>query len=284
MMTYLVAWLSTCGLCWALFSRGEAILSPDVKVRVRNVLQGESDLTGRVETWPQQFGHLFDAVFTEKHFSWKCFGRTALASLFAVGITLLLVITIRTHDSGFSLDFLKLHVMPIYLYVILLLLNVVADYLSLLESRAVIQWMSAASSKVAWWGFLFLDIVCTGIIFVGLAWVLTTIYDVMIPPFERVSAFLDPGATKSVDQRIQHVSVSTILVTFLFSTFFASVWVWLYALSCFLVRTAKVTDRSWNVLTYCIDIENKPVLSLGTISIVLITLGYLVAAPFVLLH
>ena len=275
-MAYLGAWFSTCGLFWVLFSRGETILSPALKGRVRNVLKDDSDVTRRVQTWPQQFGELFDAVFGMEHISWKCFFRSSVTSIVAV-LTLytiwrLLLLEGLIDEVSQNVSFFDMAVWAFFL-------NVPIDYFSLLETRYVIKWMSMVRSLGVWLGFLCLDLLLTIGLFVGIYWVL--VYPTIsmgIPEFFRW--FFEMNTSISMIEK----GGQSIITIFFYSTFFTSFWVWLYALSCFIVRLASLADWSWKALTWSVDVENKPILSLGTISIVLITLGYFVVAPFVLLR
>ena len=67
---------------------------------------------------------------------------------------------------------------------------------------------------------------------------------------------------------------------FFYSTFFTSVWVWLYAFSGLVVKLAGYLGIGFNRLKWFLDIENKPLHSLGIISMLLVTLLYLVGAGF----
>ncbi len=287
LIAYLGAWVSTCGLTWVLFSRGEAIISHDVKVRVRNALKGESDLIGRVETWPQQFSELFDVVFGKKHLSGKCFNRSVVASILAGLITFLIWWSLRPeyYFELFSQDDISL--ILLILVASSISYNSIPDYISLLESRFIIRKMSQTSSVQKWVLLLCLDFVLTIIVFIICS------LSIMIPI--HIIKSDDASWSKMYDFLITDMAPATIYFSheepfltlfgiFFYSTFFTSVWVWLYVLANIVVRLSRITDCSWGVLTYLVNIDDKPILSLGTISIVLITLGYLVAAPFVLIR
>jgi hypothetical protein len=69
---------------------------------------------------------------------------------------------------------------------------------------------------------------------------------------------------------------------FFYSTYFTSVWVWLYVLSGFVVILGRYLGLGFGFLKRIFDIDNKPIRSLGYVSILLVTVVYLVAAPFVL--
>ena len=63
---------------------------------------------------------------------------------------------------------------------------------------------------------------------------------------------------------------------FFYSTFFTSVWVCLYALSGFAVKVAGNLGIGMSRLSGVLDIEKKPLRSMGFLSIALISLLFLV--------
>lgn len=76
------------------------------------------------------FTALFDAVFGARHFSWRCVARSALASLVAVALIWLLM-----GQAGAIGLRLRAELSLGALLAIALAVNVVADYVSLLETR-----------------------------------------------------------------------------------------------------------------------------------------------------
>ena len=63
---------------------------------------------------------------------------------------------------------------------------------------------------------------------------------------------------------------------FLYSTYFTSVWVWLYALSALAVRLVSSIGHVVGRLDRLLDIENKPLHTIGLVWSLLVTLGYFV--------
>ncbi len=276
-MVYLGAWFSTCGFFWVLFSRGETILSHDVKVRMSNSLKGESNMVGQVDTWPQQFRELFDLIFGPDHLTWNCFWRSSIASIISI-LIIFLIWMVSGIDSS-VIESIDMYFFLIMLLGAAVLLNFLQDYLSLLESRWIIDIMSETKSRLSWFGYILADGFLTGLIFIAFAGFLTGGIPSYDPSTKTVTS---TNLLNSLYLEWSFPYIYEVYLILFSSTYFTSLWVWLYALSCFFVRLASLTDRSWNALTYCLNIEDKPILSLGTITIVLITLVYLVAAPFVL--
>ena len=70
---------------------------------------------------------------------------------------------------------------------------------------------------------------------------------------------------------------------FFYSTYFTSVWVWLYALAGLIAQVAEHAGLGFTRLKRLFDTDTQPILSLGAISTVLVTVVYVVSAPFALL-
>ncbi len=127
-----------CGFVWAVFVRLEPLLKDDTRNKIANWVRGSKhgDADNR---WPATFGVVFDRVFTEKHLSWGCFWRSGVASVLAVVLmTAILVVvnsSVRNSLSGEPETILVIAIFAV-------LLNLLPDYLSLLETRFVLRWMA----------------------------------------------------------------------------------------------------------------------------------------------
>jgi len=85
------------------------------------------------------FGHAFDTVFGEKHLSWKCFSRSALASL--VAFTGLLLLWLALRPSELALFSREIAAGSLWLLAAITMINIVPDYIALLKTRYVIKRM-----------------------------------------------------------------------------------------------------------------------------------------------
>ncbi|MEO1471105.1 MAG: hypothetical protein AAFV86_18825, partial [Pseudomonadota bacterium] len=117
-----------------------SLLHPDRRAAIGLWLAGaESE-----ETWSKTFVSLFDAVFGARHLSLKCFVRSAIASLIAVaGIWMLM------GEAGTFALRLEAELGLGAVLVIALGVNVVADYVSLLETRWLLGQMHRIRSTWA---------------------------------------------------------------------------------------------------------------------------------------
>jgi hypothetical protein len=149
-------------------------------------------------------------------------------------------------------------------------LNLLPDYLSLLESRYVIKLMQRGRSLARMILLLLLDLLVTvGIGFA--AWMLLS-----LPVMSRETSW------QIFVERILPLTASRVggegwgaAGVFFYSTFFTSVWVWLFAISTQAVRLAEYFGIGLNRLKWLLDIQQKPIQSLGVMSILLLTFAYL---------
>ncbi|MCI0483426.1 MAG: hypothetical protein L0Y78_02465 [candidate division NC10 bacterium] len=275
---YVTSWAAVTGGVWALFERAETVASPETKAVISRWLRN-LDPAGTVSSWPATFAAVFDHVFGEHHLSWRCFGRSCVVSLLSVAILLAVWGALRPAEflafiktdnpratQGFFFGFV--------------ILNLIPDYLSLLESRYVLRWMVRAHSTFRILAFLALDLVATVAIavvslvcFRGLIVLIDPPGIRMLPLSEGLSRYLRSASILSVAAS-GFVSPG---VSF-YSTLFTSVWVWLYALSGAAVRVSEHMGIGLNRMRGLLDIENKPLRCLGFVSIIFVTLVYLLAA------
>jgi hypothetical protein len=84
------------------FSKGvESILTDDTKLEIAIWLVGQKPLGPKVELWPSTLAKVFDRLFGTKYLSWKCFGRSILASSIVSSIAAIaFMYTILRYNSG----------------------------------------------------------------------------------------------------------------------------------------------------------------------------------------
>lgn len=257
LLTYAGSWVAITGGIWVLFQRAETVLKPEVKAAISQWLRNLNPKTA-FANWPSTFAAVFDRIFGERHLSWRCFSRSCAASFLAVIIVTLIWAALRPSQFTTFVQYPK-HTLLFTIFLFAALLNLIPDYLSLLETRHIIRWMSKRTSTFRILGFLTFDLLATAAIFICWLW----------------AAFM-----------LGRLSYKGLLrppiLIFFSSTFFTSVWVWLYALSGSVVKLGKYLGISVRGLKAVLDIENKPLRSMGCVAMLLVTIVYLVVAPFVL--
>jgi len=161
--------------------------------------------------------------------------------------------------------------------------NLIPDYLSLLESRYIIRLMSRAGQEHKILVLLVLDFVVTALIAIVSIIYFQVRIGAALFDFPSISINSMDDLYFTIQYKIAsfHSLSSYVLslAVFFYSTFFTSVWVWLFALSGMVVKIAGYFTSVLSRIAKILDIENKPLRSMGFVSIALVTLLFLVS-PF----
>lgn len=285
---YIASWLGICfGIFW-LSEKVEDTVVKDTRKAVSLWILG-LEMPQSLPNWSSTFAKVFDRIFGEKHLSWKCFLRSCIASHLSVIILFLLYFGIVVRPLALKGQIrlnLAYFVDDNLLLLYMIPLNVVFDYFSLLESRFVIRWIARSSSNIRAFIFLVIDLIVTGFIALLAIWVGLTF---LIPLFFSIDMefYLSIGyvwRTFWAGLRFTNAAntifpISSFWGVYIHSTLFTSMWVWLYVLSGLIVRLVRPAFGGINWFKRVFDIENKPLRSLGYVSVLFVTLIYFIA-PF----
>jgi len=226
---------------------GNRLLSKSAKENLTLWLWGEYE-----STWTRQFCTLFDAVFGERHLSWRCFWRSSLVSVTAVMVLYVLfsqilgVISIRADDK-----------LPLWQVLLVgAAINIVPDYLSLFETRWLLKKFENVQS---FWGQLMV-LIADAIFSGAIIWGSISLFRV-----------LHGDAPLSV---VEVIAAFSIYALFFYSTFVTSLWAWLYCLSTWLMR---IFSRSY--LKDLMNTEHEPVTQVTFVSSVIIFVVSLTLTP-----
>jgi hypothetical protein len=285
LLLYAGSWAAMTAAIWALFQRAETVLKPEVKTAISQWLRNLNPATA-FENWPATFAAVFDRIFGERHLSWRCFLRSCVASFVAVVIVTLIWAAIHPDQFNAFVQQGKYKYYAPFLSVFFVagILNLIPDYLSLLETRYIIRWVSQTHSVVRILAFLAFDLVVTAAIFLGTyfaagAFIITIKFGEPLGSF--VLAFIQMVPRYMLPLTTWSPGSATPAIWF-YSTFFTSVWVWLYASSGLVVKLGEYLGIGIKALKTVVDIDNKPLRSMGFVAMLLVTLVYVVAAPFLL--
>ncbi len=285
-LSFFVTWIALCtGLVW-MFREGEKVMSGESRAAVSDWLLQE-DFASRRSNWPETFVSLFDALFTENHLSWTCFFRSALTSI-AV-ITILFGVFIGFGVIPFPpLDKLLLIGLALLLPVSM---NIVVDYASLFETRWILGRMSNSSHPLVHVGYLGIDLLLTflciltpffAIQFVGISLIAGHPLGSMIFWKQLLGAIQNAIELFFLFGTEDFGGLPDVMSIMLFSTMFTSVWVWLYVGAGLLLQTLRPVFESLDVLKRHLNVETRPIHTMGMLLAVLTSLGFVVSAPFVL--
>ncbi len=198
-------------------------------------------------TWTEHFCNAFDACFDKKHWSFRCFRRSAVVSLLSVFLLYLMFGKI----FGFLGDENRMAGNLSFMQILLLgaVLNIIPDYLSLLETRWLLKRFSEVHSFWTQFSVLILDAIFTATII----WLAINIFQIATGN-ESLSI-------------IKMLAVFSIYSVFFYSTFITSLWAWVYCISTWVMRLFSGTSLK-NILA----IEEKPVEQVALICSILLFL------------
>jgi hypothetical protein len=264
------------GIVSKFFDRVENVLTENTKLDIAVWLLGIKT-TEKLQHWPDTFAKIFDRVFGEKHLSWKCFLRSAMASCVAIALTLF--VTFAVHNRNWYVAKSIIHEGHLWFFLIVLVVNVIPDYVSLLETRFLLRFASRSSplDKI---GVLCLDFILT--LYIGLVSVTYGLSTVLASTDKglTVSALLSPkvllSAFNPVELYISSAMVNELGVASLwfYPVFFTSIWLWLYACSGFMLKLARRFDIGFNWFNRHMDIEKKPLQCIGLVAGAIVAVVY----------
>ena len=160
-ITFVSVWL---GFTWGVFrifkEFGEA--APD---KTKQELANWMLNINKMETPPLHlyFIYLFDYIYTLRHLSWKCFYRSTITSIliYSSSLASLVIFSLLLNDDLFMLSFIDSDYVEFALiYVIVfLVLNLVPDYFSLLQTRYTLKLLKNSKRIKRWVLVLVMDLV-----------------------------------------------------------------------------------------------------------------------------
>jgi hypothetical protein len=278
-LVYLASWATICSGVWALFERAETVVAPTTKSDIANWLRNVG--SSQFREWPVMFVQVFDKLFGRRHLSWHCFWRSAVASVASVLVVTLLWGALRPEELREFVSAEGIAAVVAIVFAGGAIINVLPDYVSLLETRFVIGRISGRNTLGV--GMLLLmDFVASAAIFLipyAAFRVLTSYGESGDLPSETLRTIVSDLPVYILPLRAKAESAPDGI--FLYSTFFTSAWVWLYAISGLALRVSEgarsLLLRSQTVL----DIDAKPLRCIGFVANILVTVGYATMWPLV---
>lgn len=257
------------GIVWKFFERVEAVLTDQTKLEIAVWLVGRKKFGPKVQPWPETFAKMFDRVFGQKHLSWKCFGRSCAASI--VSALLILLVLFLNNPKMSDLIHRYFHGRALLWPVCLLSSNILPDYLSLLQTRYILEGLrrQLAAGKI--------------IVPLSGALVITFLLSRLAVFFAALFGTI--AAESGVPAElwpIQQALWKAIIVligpwVWLYPACFTSIWLWLYAGSGFVLKAARRFDLGFDWFNRHFDIEKKPLQSIGLVAGALVAVVYWMA-------
>ena len=265
-----VTWATMMSGIWLLFLAAEKTATPDGKKRVSewlNNLAAKSISETIVES-PKWFIEMFDRFFGDKHLTKRCFFMSSMASFISVFvITIIWLILFQAQGQEFSYFQLTLDRILFDAFIIALILNILPDYFSLLETRYILKNMENGSLKKLTM-LLFLDVIFSGGIFILFALLFFYIFGVIS---------IDEISINAIYENFIYFEQKTgrNFSIFFYSTYFTSVWMYLFMISSVITKVLYSFGKIGNWLMSFFDITKKPFQSIGVFSMGFTTLIFL---------
>ena len=293
----LILWFEGLGAIWLLFIRAEPRMRPPFKSAWSRWIKRVMDPTSHIGRWPMLFADLFDNLLkvrprrlgARRWISLPNLGRSCFSSLLTVvfittiWLTFLPDLQIKFESSaGYILPFyvsIGGHHFDIeYLLLVTVLINLIPDYISLIETRYVIMRMGRAHSVLGLITWLFADAIATMLIAFGvfifavpIAWAAFGSYGLNAGPFD-VGLAAKVFYAEGLPMILGSTSGDAVFGIFIYSTFFTSIWVWLFIISGGIARLFYVFAKAFRVANLAFYLEeyliDHPVRAMGVISIV----------------
>jgi uncharacterized protein YsxB (DUF464 family) len=264
-------WATMVGLIMAFAIYMDSITTPRTKKWLSEFLSAEnSPLLKIVLECPRLFIESFDSLFGKNHLSMKCFIRSSLASIIVI---LIIGFVLRGHSSfnPFSLDIVSSGIAGIvyvmFLLILSILLNIIPDYLSLLETRYIIHKSLDRNIKYLLL-IILLDFFISGIIYILIAGlvsytVLSIIQANLLKYYLNIYSYLSHFASMCLGGGY---------TIFFLSTYFTSFWMYMLLIFGITIKIAHPLNKfCLNIFKHLV-VEEKPFQSIGLLLIILFTI------------
>jgi hypothetical protein len=277
------SWSVLSGGIWKLFERVDKVANADARHETAQWLNNV-DIGGPVNRFAASFAHAFDSVFGARHFSWKCFYRSCLASMIWSSVLFLFWGATHPHDlrqNGVS-DYLT------WWIIMTGASNLIPDYLSLLKTRYLIKMCQRSESP---WRVVLLvlgDAVLSAII--AFAAIILGFHflagekNVFVEMWEAAKELTSDDYGQILRMQSEDLLIATLpsFGIWYYTNFFSSVWLWLYGLSALLIRVGGDLGYGWMFVRRRMDIDKQPFMALAVVCISIVTIVYMVIVPVML--
>ena len=258
-------WATLISGIWVLFYAMENTTPPESKKTVSEWLKsliGMSISETLIET-PRLFNKAFDRIFGYKHLSIQCFLKSSMASLIVVIV--MLISWSFLYPTSLMATIIDEPDFIIAFFLLVTILNFIPDYVSLFQTRLILNYIEHAGIK--WLSVLIvLDLIITGLIFalgLGTFAILTENVDIYFSLLSDMIQFRSIGNRPPIG-------------ILFYSTFFTSVWLYLFLAASISVKFLHSMGRIGNWIMTIIEVEKKPFQSMGLIIILLTTLAFII--------
>lgn len=243
------------------FAKFDGVQSDENRKFTRDWLLG---LKADDRQWSSSFKEIFASIFGAKHFSFKCFSRSAALSVaLAACIWTYIAVTIDNPYADSS-DLLR-----VVLFWILAV--IIADYLSLWKTRFLLTRPSLLNGGVVAIAIILLDALATLILYtfiiaiVRASFLVTEVVPLLIG---RDHGSLNKEDLEWFDRiiRMRVWQMNHLALLLYLAPLFTSAWLWAYLIVAYGMRTVNRLPPLLRVLSKVVDVQSHPVKSIGYVA------------------
>lgn len=247
------------------------------------------------ERWPETFTAIFDHIFGHRKVSLRFFSVSALFSVILFFVCL--AIWYLSTPWNIAIEFSDRPLTGIILLLGLFVFsNIIPDYLSNCQTRAIISKLSERSINLKHYFFwLVLDFSLTALIAIsivgGLSYLVhvylavspgTTWIDAMYRVRFNISHIFSLSFLNAlVDWKTGITYTEPPYGTLFYTTFMTSAWLWLYSLSGTIISTNQKTFHFLAKLIGWFDVKKSPLGAIGGVCAIILAAVYLIASPWI---
>lgn len=282
-------WALATTLVWQSFKRMSEASSDSGRFHATRQLKSER-WRERAAAWPKAFNDAFDGIFGEKHFTLRCLGRSLLASACVVVVFTSIWAVIHPDQmvswvgiAPRALSSLLLFADTLMVVAVVLIVNGIGDYCSLLETRLVLRVLARNPGLLKTVCLIAADAIVTWVIFaiaLTAGWLLVTSVTLSIFLTVNPQAYIAGwdgltfsdlfiGCLTSWNWRLNG-SYDDVFggwvpphIILKYSTFFTSIWVWFFALSRLAILVITALSWLFRAALARMDVDEKPYLAMG---------------------
>lgn len=278
-LLYTISWLTTTYAVYRLFEKTEDVIKGKSKRKISKWLMNLNFKESY--NWGSTFRKLFEMSFTKKHFSWKCFIRSVLCSFVLYVLIALLIYSIAHQNYYFDDDRTN------FIFLYFLSCSVFADYISLYETRILIKFLGKTKSVISQIMILIADLVLTSCIFFVVGYLLMNLLMRGMHYCNRYVPFLKFQITQQNMPLKKHfemflelfiddpqMTMTASMPIAFYTTFLTSFWLWGFFLSSLSLKFLNRINMPLIFLKNHLDINRKPIKSIGLVFMLLVTFLY----------
>jgi hypothetical protein len=244
----------------------------------------------KAKALPDGTQELFEKIFGERHFSLKCFIRSAMFSVGAMVFLALLVLLIYP-TKAFELTELFVQRYGAWAaFTVWLPWSILIDYVSLLKTRFILKVFARMRLKYTLIAvaIVIIDFVLYTLLFtVAMAFIFTLMWYIFLPSLFALSKLPHEILDYLTIEHFRSILLLPLTpwhdfhfgVLFFWAGFAPSIWMWLYVLALFVTRGLLRSEKLVTWLRWFLDVEKNPFRSIGAVAA---TLAFIASVAIIL--